>query len=114
MAEIFLHCIKKAILPLHERAEKIKLLDSIARGIITIDEYKTLLKRMYGFIQPLEAQIASQMEKTFFGFCIKARSSDLKKDLCFFNILDSESENLPRSPLPVIDSVAKSLGCLCI
>jgi heme oxygenase len=80
MKQLFMAHLKNALWPLHESIEKCAPLQSIVTQTITIDNYRELLKHLYGFILPLEVMIESTCakRKNLFDFGKRKRASHLK------------------------------------
>ncbi len=93
--------------------------NKILDGTANHDEYKNVLKRFYGFYQPLENKISSLEDWATNDFNLKNRdkSAFLLEDMKYLNISDQEIAALEvceQSQLPDISNMAQALGCMYV
>jgi heme oxygenase len=89
--------LKEAIWPLHKNIEQYGPLYGIITQTIPLKGYRELLKRLYGFVFPLEMSVETlnSREDILSDFEERKRSLHLKKDLYFFNVTEKDLEALP-------------------
>lgn len=84
--------LKKMTFDLHQKLESVARLKKLASGDLSLQEYKEILIRFHGFLEPMEAQIDDLMYKN-------KRLQDLQKDLIKLDINCAEipqCKDLPK------------------
>ena len=84
---------------------------------ISIEDYRALLTRFFGFFRPLEAQLTllTGSGGAFFDFTPRLRAPLLVKDLVFLGLTEAAVAALPVChPLPALSSPADAFGALYV
>ncbi|OWK38693.1 biliverdin-producing heme oxygenase [Fimbriiglobus ruber] len=106
--------LKQETQPQHEAVERrLGLFDHPP----TRDSYRTLLRRFYGFHEPVEARIGGLADWSQLGFDFDRRrkAALLEQDLQALGDTRATLDALPRCPdLPDLSSVPRALGCLYV
>ncbi|MCL5125710.1 MAG: biliverdin-producing heme oxygenase [Deltaproteobacteria bacterium] len=115
MTESFMHRLREEIMPLHDEAEKLGPLSKIPEKKVTLEDYKRMLERLYGFVSVAEDAIEAQIN----GQCAeldyesRKRIGYLEKDLIF---LGSSTGSIAQLPLcdhiTYVQTLADALGVL--
>lgn len=106
--------LKKETRPQHEHLESRM---DVMSDAFTLEDYKKLLGRFYGFYVPLDKKLVSAIERKSIDFDYKPRLKvpQLKEDLSNLGLSDSEIEDLPTCDFtPEIDSAEQVYGCLYV
>lgn len=101
----------------HDHIEKNPLTASIPQGTISLEDYKLLLSKFYGFHLPIEQTFAQYSEWQSYQFDIQARKKTphLIRDLKALGFQDSVIAKLAICPqLPIFQSFASCLGILYV
>lgn len=83
----------------------------------TVDDYKTLLEKFYGFHSPLEKRLFAEAEKSDVNLDLKDRHKAhmIVEDLLFLGMTEDEINKLPQcEDLPALGSKAHILGCFYV
>jgi len=96
MAKEFMQRLREAIMPLHDEAEKTGPLSGIEQKTITLERYKKILERLYGFVSVAENLIIHEIRPSGLDFSPRARTNHLVNDLVF---LGHTRESLREIPL---------------
>lgn len=83
----------------------------------TVDAYKSLLEKFYGFHFPLENHLFAEAEKYNVNIDLKDRRKArmIVEDLLFLGMTEDEISNLPKcEELPALGSKAHILGCFYV
>ncbi|MFA6222764.1 MAG: biliverdin-producing heme oxygenase [Desulfomonilaceae bacterium] len=96
MAKEFMQRLREAIMPLHDEAEKSGPLSAIEQKTITLERYKKILERLYGFISVAEDLIIHEIQPSGLDFGPRTRTNHLENDLIF---LGHTRDSLTEIPL---------------
>jgi heme oxygenase (biliverdin-IX-beta and delta-forming) len=97
----------------HDRLHRHRGLSAAAKGKISVDDYRALLARLYGFHRPFEACIGGRASELALGGLV--RSSLLACDLESLGVAREMRESLPRcATLPPVACEAEALGALYV
>ncbi|WP_165774622.1 biliverdin-producing heme oxygenase [Candidatus Viridilinea mediisalina] len=97
--------------------EQIGLVVDIPSRVASLDSYRMLLARFYGFYAPLEETLAHVADLTAVVDDLEARYklALLARDLLALGLSHDELIKLPRcQALPPLPNVAAALGCLYV
>jgi heme oxygenase len=87
----------------------------IERRLLSIDSYRDLLVRFYGFYAPLESRLAEIAGIEVVGFQTRRKLPLLQSDLLYLGIVADDLPDLPRcADLPALDDVHAAFGCLYV
>jgi heme oxygenase len=89
----------------------------LLRPDLTLNEYRHLLERFYGFYVPLEGALARAADWDQLGFSLvdRRKAERLAQDLRHFGHTAAELQALPRcSELPQLEALGAALGCLYV
>lgn len=89
----------------------------LLRPDLTLNEYRYLLKRFYGFYVPLEGALARVADWDQLGFSLleRRKAGRLEQDLRHLGLNAAELQSLPRcSDLPEVETLGAALGCLYV
>lgn len=98
----------------HERVERTV---DLPRRLESLSGYRSLVRRFYGFYQPLEARLASDCKLGEIALDIDQRwkAELLWDDLRALGDTAEQIETLPRcKELPIVSTAAEGLGCLYV
>ncbi len=113
MPSQFMQRLRESIMPLHDEAEKSGPLSAIPEKLVTLQEYRRILERLYGFVFVAENIIQSQVQHSGLDYKARIRVDHLVKDLIF---LGNTRESLIKIPvcqgMPVIRNTPQGLGLL--
>ncbi len=111
----FFQRLREGIMPFHDEAEKVGPLHSIVSGTISMDEYRNVLMRLHGFVDPAERIIESRIHEDGLGFDYETmkRLPHLEKDLAFLGTTKGEVRRLPTcEDLAALETVPQAIGIL--
>ncbi|GIP21945.1 biliverdin-producing heme oxygenase [Paenibacillus sp. J22TS3] len=109
--------LKEETAPYHIQTEQNPYASAITGGTITISEYQTYLEKFYGFVRPVEEQLAGHPAwKTYnFDFEATRKAGLLEKDLGNLGLSPQELKALPVCPnLPEQGSFAQAAGVMYV
>jgi heme oxygenase len=101
----------------HLRLHRHPALAALAAGRVTLDAYRELLGRLYGFHCPLEAALMEASSRAPFDLRMgeRARVWRLRSDLLDLGATSEAIASLPLAgDLPRLDSPGRCLGCLYV
>ncbi len=100
--------------PQHERLES-KM--EVMSDSFTLEHYRDLLGKFYGYYQPLDEKIVAAIdaENLDFDYDSRLKVPKLKEDLKHIDLSENEISNLPICDFtPEIDSAENVFGCLYV
>ena len=102
-------------MPLHDEAERSGPLNAIVSQSITLQEYRHILERLYGFVLPAEHVIEPLIVRYLSSLDYEKlkRCPHLENDLTFLGLSVDELETLPQcDALTSLDTLPQALGVL--
>ena len=111
----FMTQLRDAIMPLHDEAEKRGPLREIPEKTITLENYKNVLGRLYGFVSASEEVISPLLVSysVDLEWPKRKRMEHLQKDLMFFGVETSAIESIPKcQEVSAIQTIPHALGIL--
>jgi len=115
MTQSFMEQLRGSIMPLHDEAERRGPLHKIPDKNITLEEYKAILERLYGFVSVAEDTIHTRLTDQCVGLDYEKRRriGHLEKDLLFLGSSQESIEQIPRcTDLSYVETTPDALGCL--
>jgi heme oxygenase len=110
-----LEAIREATSENHKRLENSTLLLSISQKDLSLENYILILKKFYGFFQPLEQSIGvfqSSLSQLLPDYSTRRKAEWLQQDL---NALVTDTDaKLICTDLPKISQLAEAWGCLYV
>lgn len=105
----FAQRLKLETTPEHESLEQ-KL--NIMRSDLTLDDYKHVLSRFYGFYDTLERKFFSQDHHPFFDD--RKKTSLLEADLRSLGLNPEQIDKIPASQLPSMEKAEEQMGMMYV
>lgn len=106
--------LRRQTAPAHERLDD---LIGSSGWLNSVDGYRTLLQRFYGYYQPLEAVLRDAVSRFDLPLDLAARQKSrlIARDLAALGLSDDRLRSIPRAPaLPATESREAALGCLYV
>ncbi|MGC8603155.1 MAG: biliverdin-producing heme oxygenase [Desulfomonilaceae bacterium] len=109
----FMQALREAIAPFHDEAENAGPLSAIPAKTISLEEYRKILERLYGFVFIAENVVEPLVKHSGLDYGKRIRVDHLVKDLRFLgNASESFNELSICQDMPVIKNTAQGLGLL--
>lgn len=115
MTPSFMQTLRDSIMPLHDEAEKLGPLHKIPDKSVTLEDYKKILERLYGFVSVAEDVIQTKMNDqcVALDYESRKRKGHLEKDLMFLGSPKSSLTQIPRcNDITHVGTFPDALGCL--
>ena len=115
MKKPFMSRLREAIMTFHQEAETKGPFRHILDKNVNLEDYNKVLNRLYGFVEPAESMIWTQLGNDFFqdDYSKRRRIVHLKKDLLFLGTAEHSIGNISLcSNMSIIDNPAAALGIL--
>jgi heme oxygenase (biliverdin-IX-beta and delta-forming) len=101
----------------HLRVEQSKLMQPLGNGTLSAENYGLILRKFYGFFNPLEKAISGVegITEVLPDFPQRRKSSLLLQDLKALREQGQVSSGLPFCPsLPEVSTLSQAMGCLYV
>jgi heme oxygenase len=115
MTPLFMQRLRDSIMPLHDEAERLGPLHKIPEKSVTLEEYKEILERLYGFVSVAEDVIQRKINDQCVGLDYESRKriGHIEKDLLFLGSSKASIEQIPRcKDISHVETLPDALGCL--
>jgi heme oxygenase (biliverdin-IX-beta and delta-forming) len=115
MTPPFMQRLRDSIMPLHDEAEKLGPLHKIPDKSVTLEDYKKILERLYGFVSVAEDVIQTKMNDQCGALDYESRKriGHLEKDLMFLGQSQEDFKQIPRcNDITHVGTFPDALGCL--